>query len=155
MIVFSPDKLTFSTKPHTFLLGWGRWESFYNSFFLTLGWWKSKKRWRLTLKSFKEKNNKRKWNRFPSRIEPWAKDFKSNALPTGLHMRCIHNKHHFWNAIIFCTESKTKQNRRLPLKEISSELRAIEDKYKMSVQYKGRLHRCSVGWEISVIIVKR
>ena len=44
MIIFSRDKLTFSTKPHTFLLGWGCWESFYNCVFLTLRWWKIKKR---------------------------------------------------------------------------------------------------------------
>ena len=45
--------------------------------------------------------------------------FKSNALLTGLHVRCIHNKHHFWNAIVFCTKSKSKQNGILVLKGIS------------------------------------
>ena len=31
-------------------------------------------------------------------------------------------------------------------------LRGIKDKYKMYVQYKGQLHRCSVGWELPVLL---
>ena len=63
---------------------------------------------------------------------------------TGLNERCIDN---FWNAIIFCTKPTTsKQNWTLPLKGISwNSVSRIKGKYKMSVQYKGRLHRCSLG----------
>ena len=31
-------------------------------------------------------------------------------------------------------------------------LPGMKDKYKMSVQYKGQLHRCSVGWELPVLL---
>ena len=62
----------------------------------------------------KEKQKKIEFVRAGSNLG--RKIFKSNALPTGLNVRRIHNEHHFGNAIIFFTKSKTKQNRSLPLK---------------------------------------
>ena len=58
MIVFSPRKLTFPTKPHTFLLSWTALIVFVFSRFSHVAMMETENRERLTLKRSTEKKNK-------------------------------------------------------------------------------------------------
>ena len=75
--------------------------------------------------------------------EPHCFQVERNTHSTA---RATHTKlASFSKRYIFCTKSQIQQNRTLPLGGNLLKLRGIKDKYKMYVQYKGQLHRCSVG----------